>query len=222
MEIENSYTLLWRNLRSGETQLVLRIGMSVAAGAMLAGLAVLGAFALELMVKPRLDVEEWLFFTASTAAVVWMLWLRLIWGVVKAARTIIRPIIGTLVVGILTVGGLLLVDWLIRHDEEIAMGGIALCGGALVVYLWTAALHQILAGRPVIGRDNQVDVHCPGCGYSLIGLSELRCPECGQRFTIDELIRAQHYTRAERRKRSGVVRAEGLSPVPESVAGTEV
>lgn len=39
-------------------------------------------------------------------------------------------------------------------------------------------------------------VHCPQCGCSLIGLTELRCPECGARFTIDKLIGAQGYTGA--------------------------
>ncbi len=29
--------------------------------------------------------------------------------------------------------------------------------------------------------------HCPGCGYNLHGLSELRCPECGRAFTFGEV-----------------------------------
>jgi hypothetical protein len=34
-------------------------------------------------------------------------------------------------------------------------------------------------------------VACPTCGYNLTGLSESRCPECGSRFTLDELLAAQ-------------------------------
>lgn len=30
-------------------------------------------------------------------------------------------------------------------------------------------------------------VHCPGCGYSLMGLPQQRCPECGRPFTFHEL-----------------------------------
>jgi len=31
-------------------------------------------------------------------------------------------------------------------------------------------------------------VPCPDCGYDLTGLQEARCPECGSRFTLDELM----------------------------------
>lgn len=31
-------------------------------------------------------------------------------------------------------------------------------------------------------------VPCPDCGYDLTGLQEARCPECGNRFTLDELL----------------------------------
>lgn len=35
------------------------------------------------------------------------------------------------------------------------------------------------------------NIACPTCGYNLTGLSELRCPECGDRFTINEILAAQ-------------------------------
>lgn len=31
------------------------------------------------------------------------------------------------------------------------------------------------------------DVRCPGCGYSLSDLMEYRCPECGERFSLEML-----------------------------------
>lgn len=31
--------------------------------------------------------------------------------------------------------------------------------------------------------------HCPKCGYSLMGLTEPRCPECGRPFTFEEVRR---------------------------------
>ncbi len=32
---------------------------------------------------------------------------------------------------------------------------------------------------------------CPTCGYSMMGLRESRCPECGSRFTLDQLYASQ-------------------------------
>jgi len=31
---------------------------------------------------------------------------------------------------------------------------------------------------------------CPTCGYNLMGLSEARCPECGAKYTLDQLFAA--------------------------------
>jgi hypothetical protein len=38
--------------------------------------------------------------------------------------------------------------------------------------------------------DLLADAHCPHCGYSLRGLPENRCPECGEAFDPDELANA--------------------------------
>ena len=40
-------------------------------------------------------------------------------------------------------------------------------------------------------------VFCPICSYNMTGLREARCPECGTRFSLDELVRSQpHRDRA--------------------------
>ncbi len=31
-------------------------------------------------------------------------------------------------------------------------------------------------------------VTCPNCGYNMTGLHEARCPECGSRYTLNELL----------------------------------
>lgn len=36
-------------------------------------------------------------------------------------------------------------------------------------------------------RIPRLGPYCPGCRYNLKGLAERRCPECGRRFTLDEL-----------------------------------
>ena len=45
-------------------------------------------------------------------------------------------------------------------------------------------LHRVAQER----RLRRIDVTCPACGYSLVGLSECRCPECGEQFTIEQLL----------------------------------
>ncbi len=42
-----------------------------------------------------------------------------------------------------------------------------------------------------LGRLAADSVVCPTCGYSLTGLTEARCPECGSQYTIGELLASQ-------------------------------
>ncbi len=42
------------------------------------------------------------------------------------------------------------------------------------------------------------DLGCPRCGYSLRHLPEHRCPECGTRFSMDDIVRTWTRTRAAR------------------------
>ena len=86
---------------------------------------------------------------------------------------------------------------MVRSNDELVMSAVGLAGGGVALLIWLPAILRLLHGNPVIGADKQVVVHCPSCGYSLIGLNELRCPECGETFTIDELIRAQGYDGAK-------------------------
>jgi predicted RNA-binding Zn-ribbon protein involved in translation (DUF1610 family) len=48
-------------------------------------------------------------------------------------------------------------------------------------------------GRPLRDLEGRVQVQCPKCGYSMIGLETCQCPECGHRSTIEKLIAAQDY-----------------------------
>jgi hypothetical protein len=38
------------------------------------------------------------------------------------------------------------------------------------------------------GPIPEVGLRCPKCTYLLTGLTEERCPECGCRFSVQELI----------------------------------
>ena len=56
------------------------------------------------------------------------------------------------------------------------------------VFIWRETSAERAARLGATGRDSVV---CPTCGYNLTGLSEPRCPECGSRFTLDQLLAAQ-------------------------------
>ena len=66
------------------------------------------------------------------------------------------------------------------------------CGWPSIL-LVTRNYYRYSRGRPVETPDGLVNVHCPECGYSMVGLNECRCPECGEHYTVDQLIRRQNY-----------------------------
>jgi DNA-directed RNA polymerase subunit RPC12/RpoP len=62
------------------------------------------------------------------------------------------------------------------------------------VLVWRETAAERLArltaqGMPVIA--------CPLCGYNLAGLTEARCPECGGRFTLEQVMLARPRTGAQ-------------------------
>ena len=72
----------------------------------------------------------------------------------------------------------------------------ALIGSVTAPLAWLAA--SIVAWRETdderakrLGTIDADAVVCPTCGYSLTGLSESRCPECGTQYTLSELLAAQ-------------------------------
>jgi hypothetical protein len=207
MRSDSRYVSLWQSLRSSEPNTLLRLGVSVALAGLLAGLAMLLAVALTMGLGRSSVLDEAAAAMLLGALVLWLIALWRIWSPAQRVRPITRPVIGTVIVTAFTIPGLFAADHFIGYDEEYAMAGIGLCSAAIVLLLWLAALHRLFKRRPVFDRDNQVDVRCPTCNYSLVGLRDLRCPECGARFTIDELIRAQHYS-------SSHSRAAAITPSP--------
>ena len=212
MSSEYSYIELWRDLRDNQPNLLLRAGASIALGALLAGFAVLGTCAIGVLGDLPFAFDEALGLALTLGAVAWFVGLGVIWNPARRLRFFIRPFMATLIVVTLTGLAMYFADRYIGAD--IVMGGIALCGGGLVVFHWLGTLHRLIHGRPVIGRDKHVDVRCPSCGYCLVGLRDLRCPECGTQFTIDELIRAQRYAGSQRQS-DAIKLSESPPPIPD-------
>lgn len=67
-------------------------------------------------------------------------------------------------------------------------GGVPIAWVLLTVLVWRETPRERLERLAALGGPA---VACPICGYSLAGLYEPRCPECGSRFTLDQLVAAQ-------------------------------
>jgi uncharacterized paraquat-inducible protein A len=82
-------------------------------------------------------------------------------------------------------------------------GGFAtFLGGLLAIVLWLIATVLIWRETPAeraqrLAASPANSVSCPTCGYNLTGLTESRCPECGSKFTLNELLASQPNQKSE-------------------------
>jgi len=74
--------------------------------------------------------------------------------------------------------------------------GALFIGSTIAVSIWLTVTVLIWRETPSeridrIRRATNGALFCPKCGYNMTGLHEARCPECGTRFTLDQLVAAQ-------------------------------
>lgn len=160
----------------------------------------IGAAAAETSSIRRAIDDEWLIggsiaLASMGAIVVWISTYQssAVMRMGEVAPSLSRPVAGSLVVVIATAVISELVDRASRFQEEIFIAATVCIGAAALIRLWIPLIAR-LEQRAVRSPDGEVQVNCPKCGYSLVGLTELRCPECGERFTLDQVIAAQGYT----------------------------
>jgi hypothetical protein len=75
-------------------------------------------------------------------------------------------------------------------------------GGAAALILWLVAATLLWQETPEERAARVRDrapraVTCPACGYNLTGLATTVCPECGAKYTLDELFASQPEREAE-------------------------
>ncbi len=147
----------------------------------------------ELDERTDLDTEQSLLAsigaTAVCIAVYWLLLWRsgVRWTPARGVRTVLATAFAVVVgIGTALVFTQLRTDGWEIHLVTLVVGTLLTCGWlAVTVLLWreTAAERAALFG--------EAGIACPACGYNLTGLSEARCPECGSRFTLEELLADQ-------------------------------
>jgi len=184
-----------------EPGVVFRIFISVISGALLAAAAFVGAWlyaaylrygghSIRNYVYVR---DEYLAVSFSLAGLIWSGFLYWTWRYVSQKASFVPTVIGSIVIGIGAIMLTVLIDRFVRREEEYLIAALWLVAGAAVVWLWMGYVERWRAGRPVVTEEGTVNVVCPDCGYSMVGLRELRCPECGAAFALDEIIRLQNY-----------------------------
>lgn len=72
-----------------------------------------------------------------------------------------------------------------RYLTPLFAAGLWFAGTA---WLWRSDRTDLPAGLDS-DSDMSAFVRCGDCGYSLVGLREVRCPECGWQSTVDEAVR---------------------------------
>jgi hypothetical protein len=190
---DSIYRTIWRAIRSPEPHPALRVTLSIVSALLLLAVAMFAAWAYARTTTRGYAREEHVAVAIIVAAVAWIGALFFLWAPVRRGRGFAMALFTTLAIAVATIGGMILVEETVRRDEEFLMTTVFLLGLALAILAWLPVFMRLSRGRPVVGPDDLVQVNCPGCDYSLIGLRDLRCPECGLEFTIDELIRAQNY-----------------------------
>src|SRR5829696_3439901 len=81
-------------------------------------------------------------------------------------------------------------EWDYQHRSNVIVGFVTWTFVGVYWYrIWRPSVPW--NGRRARGKFVAVSIVCPKCGYSLTGLAEARCPECGSQYTLGELLASQ-------------------------------
>jgi DNA-directed RNA polymerase subunit RPC12/RpoP len=133
------------------------------------------------------DLATWVFI-----GIYWcLLWRAGVQWTLGRTKWTVLSVIGAAIVGV-AVGAI--ATALTPDVGEYSFG--AFVGGVLAIVLWLIATvfvwrETALERAQRVRASTGSTVACPTCGYNLTGLTEARCPECGSKFTLDELLAAQ-------------------------------
>jgi hypothetical protein len=181
---------LWRDLRAGRVGAPARIALSLASGALCAAVAM---FAVGLIdAGTGFARDQHIAMAIALVAVPWGASLMALWWGYTRFRHSIRTFAGILGVWAIAIPTAVATEAMVSGSEYL-IASIILAAVSATLALIGLGIWRAVATRPVAGTAIVVTVRCPSCKYSLVGLESTTCPECGHRFTVDTLIRAQGY-----------------------------
>ena len=175
------------------TQTVARLLLSMLLIPMAMGLFVV-VFAIQVQPSVRAPVGPVIVAWAAVYLFVGSGWI-MIWR--SAVKWTPRRSLGTVGAAVASIlGGGSMFAFVHILNPRLPLTVLVLASGAIVPIVWTLATVLLWRETP---RERMTrleslgmrGIQCPICGYQLTGLSEARCPECGARFTLDQLFAAQ-------------------------------
>jgi hypothetical protein len=177
-------------LRDGRAGWGVRLGLTAGALAACISAAMLGLGLIELRAGGLRD--EHVLIGIAVAAAAWFGLAYRVWSSYRRWRQALRVLAAF---GLIWTGaiGLSIFFGEALRNEEFWIAGTLFAAAAASIALIAVAVSGAGRGRPVRGAGGAVCVECPRCGYSMAGLTQTICPECGSAFTLEELIAAQEY-----------------------------
>ncbi len=177
-----------RDLRSGRAGVPLRLGLSLAAATML--------FAGVMLVLGLIDTfghvhDEHVAIAMAGAGAVWCGILVVLWSTYRRWRRLMQTIFIVLGIWFVTIPMCVLIAETIRASFLVA--GVIFMSISATIVVIAANAYYATTGRAMEDREGRIVVECPNCRYSMVGLEGSTCPECGESYTIDQLIREQNY-----------------------------
>lgn len=178
------------DLKQGRTGAPVRVLLSLAAAAL--ALAP-GMFVCGLIETTGGRAEDHhIAMAIASAAVLWGVALIFVWWGYRRCRHVIRSVVGIVTVWAVVLPSTLAVASAFRQTEFF-IASMILPAVAMTLAFIALGVSRTVIGRRVVDRRGRIVVCCPACKYSLVGLRSTTCPECGERFTVDQIILAQGY-----------------------------
>ncbi len=187
-------------------RIVATVGLLVLGGALLMALTFAASaftngptalnFGPRTLYRFQINGPHWLIGAVPAAAllppVLFLLW-RPRWsrpGGTPARPRVVRAILITLAgaAGIFLLMALSHNIPIVSGDRRFLLGTCSLLAAAGAVLAWLPAVITLESRAPAA---TPLKLFCPACSYDMSGLSELKCPECGTRYTVDQILAAQ-------------------------------
>jgi hypothetical protein len=160
-----------------------RLALSIALVPLYAGMHTLLEFWFG---RPYSMADGRAYATALSSAAVVALWIvvwrrRVAWSGIVVVVTAMLALFALVSPITMTSPVLFHIWWPLRHSTPFLALAAWFAGTA---WLWRNRESSTLIAAP-----DSDQIRCPQCSYSLKGLREVHCPECGWESTIDELVR---------------------------------